>query len=81
MSRAFLSRGPLFAGYVAATVFAFPHPVPQSMGDGVVDLGSALAWWSPALLLLALGGLSPGRAGRAAFGAALISQAVILQWL
>ncbi|MCH8925917.1 MAG: hypothetical protein IH924_07240, partial [Proteobacteria bacterium] len=69
------------AGYVAATVFAFPHPVPQSIGDGVVDLGSGLAWWSPALLMLALEGLSPGRAGRAAFGAALISHALILHWL
>ncbi len=81
MSRAFRSRGLLFAGYVAATVFAFPHPVPQSIGDGVVDLGSGLAWWSPALLMLALEGLSPGRAGRAAFGAALISHALILHWL
>ena len=80
MSRLGRWRALLFAGYVAVTVFSFPHPVPRSMGDGVIDLGCVLAWWSPALLLLALSGLSPARAGRAAFAAGLICHALIFHW-
>ncbi|MDH3212579.1 MAG: apolipoprotein N-acyltransferase [Myxococcales bacterium] len=71
------TRGLLCAGYVAVTFLAFPHPI----GDRVLDLGCVLAWGSPALLLLALGGLSPARAGQIAFAAAFAAHALILHWI
>jgi apolipoprotein N-acyltransferase len=71
------TRALLLAGYVAVTFFAFPHPI----GDRVVDLGVVLAWCSPALLLLGLDGLSPARAGRVAFAAALVAHSLVLHWI
>ena len=53
----------LLAGYGVVTFFSFPHP----LGDRVVDFGSVLAWFGPALLLLGLTGLSPRRAAMFAF--------------
>jgi apolipoprotein N-acyltransferase len=67
----------LLAGYVAATFFAFPHPI----ADRVLDLGVALAWLSPTLLLLALEGVAPRRAGWLAFLAALAAHSLILHWI
>ena len=63
--------------YVAATFLAFPHP----LGDGVVDLGLACAWLSPAFLLLALRGLAPRAAARRAFGLGLVAHAAVLHWI
>jgi apolipoprotein N-acyltransferase len=70
-------RFALLASYVAATFFAFPHPV----AGRVVDLGLVLAWASPALLVLGLDGLAPRRAALMAFAAALAAQAAILHWI
>jgi apolipoprotein N-acyltransferase len=67
----------LLAGYVAVTFLSFPHPV----GDRVLDLGFAFAWFGPALLLLGLDGLSPGRAALAGFAAGLAAHAAILHWI
>jgi apolipoprotein N-acyltransferase len=67
----------LLSGYVAVTFLAFPHPI----GDRVLDLGVPLAWLSPALLLLALHDLTPARAGRWGFAAALVAHSLILHWI
>ena len=50
-------------GYVLTTFGAYPHPV----GDGVVDLGLVLGWIAPGMLLLAIRGLPPAKAAKAAF--------------
>jgi len=65
------------AGYVVASVLAFPHPV----AGRVVDLGVAVAWGVPACLVLALRGLAPGAAARTAFAAGLAAHAVIFHWI
>jgi apolipoprotein N-acyltransferase len=70
------ARAALLAGYAVATFLSFPHPV----AGRVLDLGVALAWLGPALLLLALRGLAPRRAGFLAFGAAAAAHAAILHW-
>jgi len=63
--------------YVAATFFAFPQPV----GDWfVLDLGLVLAPAAPALLLVALRGLAPGRALKAGFVAGWLAHAALLHW-
>lgn len=63
--------------YVAATFFAFPQP----LGDAfVLDLGLVLAPVAPALLLLALRGLTPGRAARVGFVAGWLAHAALLHW-
>ncbi|HEU4429531.1 MAG TPA: apolipoprotein N-acyltransferase [Myxococcota bacterium] len=63
--------------YVAATFFAFPQPV----GDAfVLDLGLVLAPVAPALLLVALRGLAPGRALRVGFVAGWLAHAALLHW-
>jgi len=63
--------------YVAATFFAFPQP----LGEGcVLDLGLALAPAAPALLLVALRGLPPGRALRVGFVAGWLAHAALLHW-
>jgi apolipoprotein N-acyltransferase len=66
----------LLAGYALVTFFCFPHP----LGDRVVDFGSVLAWFGPALLLLGLSGLSPRRAAKFAFVASLFAHAAVLHW-
>ena len=65
------------AGYVLASVLAFPHPV----AGRVVDLGLLVAWLVPACLVLALRGLAPGAAARTAFAAGLAAHAVIFHWI
>lgn len=67
----------LLGGYVVATFLAFPHPV----ADRVLDLGVALAWLSPMLLVLGLEGVAPRRAGRLAFLASLAAHSLILHWI
>lgn len=71
------SRIALAAAYAACTVLSFPHPV----GDGVIDLGAWVAWFGPALLLLALHELPPRRALRWAFLASLVAHGAVLHWI
>jgi apolipoprotein N-acyltransferase len=71
------ARFALLAGYAAVTFLSFPHPV----GDHVLDLGVALAWLAPALLLLGLGGLAPRRAAQLGFAAGVAAHAAILHWI
>jgi len=72
--RARVACGVLFA----ATFFgSFPHP----LGHHVVDLGWALAWVAPALLLLAVRGLSAGRAAGLGFAAGTLANAAVLHWI
>jgi apolipoprotein N-acyltransferase len=63
--------------YVAATFFAFPQPI---RGDFVLDLGLVLAPAAPALLLVALRGLAPGRALSVGFVAGWLANAALLHW-
>jgi apolipoprotein N-acyltransferase len=63
--------------YVAATFFAFPQPLGDSF---VLDLGLVLAPAAPALLLVALRGLAPGRALRVGFVAGWLAHAALLHW-
>jgi apolipoprotein N-acyltransferase len=65
------------AGYVVATFLSFPHPV----AGRVVDLGLAISWLGPALLLLGLEGLGPRRAARYAFAASLVAHSAVLHWI
>lgn len=67
----------LVAAYAVATFFAFPH----ALGSGSLDFGVALAWLSPALLVAAIDGLTPGRAFRRAFAAGLLAHAAVLHWI
>jgi apolipoprotein N-acyltransferase len=64
--------------YVAATFLAFPQPLGDSF---VLDLGLLLAPVAPALLLVALRGLAPGRALRVGFVAGWLAHAALLHWL
>jgi len=63
--------------YVAATFFAFPQPIGD---DFVLDLGLVLAPVAPALLLVALRGVAPGRALRVGFVAGWLAHAALLHW-
>ena len=72
-----VTRAWLLGGYAVATFLSFPHLV----ADRVLDLGLLLAWFGPALLLLALDGLPPLRAVRLAFAAALVANAGIMHWI
>jgi apolipoprotein N-acyltransferase len=67
----------ILAAYAVATFLAFPHPI----GGAVVDLGFAMAWASPLLLLLGIEGLAPRRAARDAFLASLVAHSAILHWI
>lgn len=64
-----LSGWPPFAGAAGA-----------GAADAVLDLGWLCAWLSPALLLLALRGLSPRRALWRGFALGLLSHAAVLHW-
>jgi apolipoprotein N-acyltransferase len=64
-------------GYVAATFFAFPQPLGD---DFVLDLGLVLAPVAPALLLVALRGLSPLRALKVGFVSGWLAHAALLHW-
>lgn len=66
----------LLAGYAIATFFSFPHPI----AGRVVDIGFAVAWFGPALLLLGISGLGPLRAAKWAFVASLFAHAAIVHW-
>jgi apolipoprotein N-acyltransferase len=70
-------RRALLAGYALATFFSFPHFV----AGRVLDLGVALAWLGPALLVAGLSGLAPRRAALAAFAAGWLAHAGILHWI
>ena len=63
--------------YVAATFFAFPQPLGDTF---VLDLGLLLAPVAPALLLVALRGLTPGRAAWVGFIAGWLAHAALLHW-
>ena len=63
--------------YVVATFFAFPQPIGDSF---VLDLGLVLGPVAPALLLVALRGLTPGRAVRVGFVAGWLAHAALLHW-
>jgi apolipoprotein N-acyltransferase len=65
------------AAYVVTTFLAFPQP----LAGGVLDLGVWIAWLCPAFLLLSLEGLTPGRAARQAFVAAILAHAAVLHWV
>ena len=67
-----------WAGAAAlALLFCFPQP----LGGRVVDLGVALAWLAPALLIVALSGLSVRRAAAWGFGTVWLAHAAILHWI
>ena len=65
------------AGFTVAWFLAFPHPVAGT----VLDLGFALGWIAPALLLRGLDGLPPRRAARAAFLAGWAAYALVFHWI
>ena len=67
----------LLSGYGVATILSFPHPI----GEYVIDLGVVFGWLSPALLILALYGLSPRSSAKFAFVAATLAHAAIFHWL
>ncbi len=71
------SRWCWLLSYALVTMLSFPHP----LGDGALDLGLVLSWFSPALLLLGLTGLPPLRAARSAFLASWLAHAGVLHWL
>lgn len=70
-------HGVLAAGYVVATVLSFPHLV---FGQ-LVDLGIALSWVVPALLLLTVRDCTPRTAALRGFGLGLVAHAAILHWI
>jgi len=70
-------RAAWLAGYAVVTFLCFPHP----LGERVLDLGIALAWLAPALLLRGLLGLAPRRAALLGLAAGTAAHAAILHWL
>ncbi len=72
-----MKRAAALAGYVAATFFAFPHP----LGEGVLDLGLVCAPLAPALLALAVRGASPARGARWGFLGGWLAHAAVLHWI
>ena len=75
-SHASRSRMAWLAGYAAVSFLAFPHPI----AGRVIDLGIVFAWLAPALLLLGLAELRPGRAARLGFMAGLAAHTAIFYW-
>jgi len=65
------------AAYALVTFGCFPH----LLGGRVIDWGWLFAWFSPALLLLAIRGLRAGEAARWAFLASLVAHTGILHWI
>ena len=73
-----VGRRRLFAlGYVVITFLAFPFEV-----DGrVLDFGWLLAWWPPALLLLAVRGLGAKRAAGLALALGVLAHGAVWHWI
>jgi apolipoprotein N-acyltransferase len=67
----------LGAAYVVATLLAFPHEV----AGRVLDLGLLFAWWPPALLYLAVRGLSPRRAALVGFALGTLAHGLVWHWI
>jgi apolipoprotein N-acyltransferase len=65
------------AAFAAAFFLSFPHPV----GARVLDVGVAVSWLAPALLLLGLRGLAPRAAAGAGFAAGLAAHAFVFHWI
>jgi len=65
--------------YVVVTFLSFPHPLAVLPG-GVLDLGVALSWFSPAFLFLAIDGLAPRNALWRGLMLGMVSNAAILHW-
>ncbi|MGI9592716.1 MAG: apolipoprotein N-acyltransferase [Myxococcota bacterium] len=65
------------AAYAVVTFFAFPQPI----GGVVVDLGGALAWLAPALLLLGVSDLEPRQAAKRGFLAGWLAHTAVLHWI
>jgi apolipoprotein N-acyltransferase len=70
-------RAAWLAAFAVVLFLSFPHPV----GARVLDLGLALAWFAPALLLLGLRGLAPRAAAGAAFATGLVAHAMVFHWI
>jgi apolipoprotein N-acyltransferase len=70
-------RYALLTAYAGVTFLAFPQPV----GDSVVDLGVALGWLAPALLLGGIHGLPVRRAAALGFAFGTLAQTAVLHWL
>jgi apolipoprotein N-acyltransferase len=70
-------RAGLAAGYVLTTFLSFPQPV----AGRVLDLGLALAWLSPAFLILLVRDLPVGRAAVFGFGASLAAHTAVIHWI
>lgn len=67
----------LVVAYAFVTFWAFPQPV----AGRVLDFGSLLGWLAPALLVLVVRDLSPGRAFRWGFGAGLVAHTALIHWI
>ena len=66
-----------------ATFFAFPHEIPFAHGLGlpsVIDLGLLLTWVVPASLVVAVDGLAPRRAAKAAFVGSFLTHVAFFYW-
>ena len=76
-----MRRAGLLAGYAAASFLSFPHPLPGMGAEAVLDLGAWVSFLPPALWVLGLAGLAPGRAAGWGFGASLLAHSAILHWI
>jgi len=65
------------AAYVVVTFLAFP----LELGGRVLDLGWLLAWWPPALLVLAVRGLPPKRAAALGFALGTLAHGLVWHWI
>jgi len=70
-------RAPFALAYVLTTFLAFPY----EQAGRVLDLGWLLAWWPPALLLLAVRGLGAKRAAGLAFAVGTLAHAAVWHWI
>ncbi len=71
------ARSGWLALYALCTFCAFPQPV----AGRVLDLGFALAWVVPGLLVEGLRGPGPRRAALQGFAAGLVAHAAVLHWI
>ena len=77
-----IRRGPWIV-FGLATFFAFPHEIPFAHGLGlpsVIDLGLLLTWVVPASLVVAVDGLAPRRAAKAAFVGSFLTHVAFFYW-